>query len=457
MERTYTTMQKWKQFLYILTPILVTQISLSLMTFFDTNMSGRFSPADLAGVAVGVSLWNPVQTGLSGILLAVTPVVAQLIGKQRKDRVSFYVIQALWLSIIIAIAVLLLGLLGLEPIIQAMNLEERVAYVAIYYLVTLAFGIVPFFGYTVLRSFMDALGQTRITMMITLASLPINIVLNYLLIYGKLGFPELGGIGAGVATAFTYWICFLLSFILVHRHRSFAEYGIFRSWQGFSFSAWKELLSIGMPMGFAIFFETAVFAAVTLLMSNFSTTTIAAHQAALNFASTLYMVPLSICMALTILVGFEAGAGRIQDAKSYGRIGIGSATAFSIASAVILLLWSEQVAGLYSRDAEVIALIQHFLVYAIFFQLSDAIATPTQGALRGFKDVKPAFFLTFLSFWVIGLPSGYLFATFTSLGAFGYWLGLITGLAVGAVTLLLRLMLVQRRFERMDMVANQTD
>ncbi len=317
---------------------------------------------------------------------------------------------------------------------------------ALYYLCAMAFGIAPLFAYTVLRSFMDALGQTRFTMTITLMSLPINVLLNYLLIYGNWGFPRLGGVGSGVATAATYWIVMLVAGMTTHRGKIFAEYGVFSKIYGIAASAWKELIKIGVPIGFAIFFETAVFAAVTLFMSSYNTATIAAHQATMNFATTLYMIPLSICMALTILVGYEAGAGRSRDAKIYSVMGISSAIGLSLITAVVLVIWGEQVARLYSTDPQVILLAQHFLLYAIFFQISDAIATPTQGALRGYKDVNSAFLITFLAYWVIGLPVGYMIARWTSFGPYGYWIGLITGLAAGAVALLFRLLVVQRRF-----------
>ncbi|MHA7581500.1 MATE family efflux transporter [Paenibacillus vandeheii] len=437
--------QKVKQFLIIFLPIFTTQIALSAMSFFDTNMSGKFSPADLAGVAIGTSLWLPVQTGLSGILIGITPVVSHLLGSKRNDKIGHSVVQGMYLGVAVGFVVLAAGALLLKPILNGMPLEPRVSQVAFYFLCALAFGVIPLFGYTVLRSFMDALGQTRITMMITLVSLPVNILLNYLLIFGRWGFPQLGGVGAGVATASTYWLIFLISLFFVHRIEPFAQYGIFRQMPKVSLAKWKELLKIGVPIGFATFFETSIFAAVTLLMSRFDTITIAAHQAALNFASTLYMLPVSICMALTILVGYEAGAGRVRDAKQYSLLGIGGAIALSLLTAVVLIVFGEQIAGVYSNDREVIALTQHFLIYAIFFQISDAIATPTQGALRGYKDVNPALIITFVAYWIIGLPVGYITATYTSLGAFGYWVGLIAGLAVGATALLWRLFLVQKQ------------
>lgn len=269
-----------------------------------------------------------------------------------------------------------------------------------------------------------------------------------MLIFGKLGFPRLGGIGSGIATAFAYWCIFLISVFIAHKVEPFASFGVFRKWYGVSLAKWKELMKLGVPIGFAIFFETAVFAAVTLLMSRFDTLTIAAHQAALNFSSTLYMIPLSICMALTILVGYETGASRLKDAKQYSFIGIGTAAALSIATALIIMLFRQNVAQIYSGEQEVVQLIMHFLIFAIFFQLSDAIATPIQGALRGYKDVNPAFWITLLAFWVIGLPLGHVLANYTQQGAYGYWVGLISGLAVAAVLLAWRLLAVQRQFAK---------
>ncbi|OAB32873.1 MATE family efflux transporter [Paenibacillus glacialis] len=446
MKPTTTIREKFKQFLVILFPILITQITLSAITFFDTNMSGKSSSIDLAGVAIGSSLWVPIQVGLSGILMGLTPIVSQLIGNNQKNKVSYQVIQALWLSLLLAIMVLIIGGFVISPILDIMNLDSNVRQIAFQFLLGISIGIIPLFGYMVLRSLIDALGETRTSMTITLLSLPINVTLNYLLIFGKFGFPRLGGAGAGIASGITYWCIFLTAIWFIQRRQQFAGLGIFQKFHKISLNAWKDLLKIGVPIGFSIFFETAVFAAVTLLMSQFNTATIAAHQAALNFATTLYMIPLSICMSLTILVGFEKGAGRIKDARQYAFLGIGSAITLSLLTAVVLIFASRQVAFLYSDENHIIELIQHFLVYAIFFQISDAIATPIQGVLRGYKDVTPAFIIAFISFWVIGLPVGYLLANFTTLGADGYWIGLITGLAIGAILLLRRLVYIQKRY-----------
>ncbi|MED4695367.1 MATE family efflux transporter [Peribacillus frigoritolerans] len=444
MNQTYTKSQKIRLLFYILIPILITQISMYAMTFFDVMMSGQYSTQDVAGVSIGSSLWTPVYTGLSGILIALTPVVSQLVGSRQSKSVSYSVMQAIYLAVALALIILIIGAFSLNPVLNAMDLEDSVHMVAHDYLIALSLGIIPLFIYNALRAFIDALGQTRISMIITLCALPVNVLFNYLLIYGKFGFPELGGVGSGYATAITYWLIALVAILVVIKINPFSTYQVFTEFFRVSWKEWKALLLIGVPIGLAIFFETSIFSAVTLLMSKYDTVTIASHQIAMNFASLLYMIPLSISMALTIVIGFEIGAARYKDAKEYSWIGISMALTMSLVLSTILFLFREPVAFLYTKDHEVMMLTSHFLIYAIFFQISDALQAPIQGILRGYKDVNVTFAMSLVSYWILGLPIGYFFAKFTDMGAFGYWIGLISGLALGAIGLAARLRFIQQ-------------
>ncbi|MDM5359237.1 MATE family multidrug resistance protein [Peribacillus sp. B2I2] len=444
MNQTYTKSQKIRLLFYILIPILITQIGLYAMTFFDVMMSGQYSTQDVAGVSIGSSLWTPVYTGLSGILIALTPVVSQLVGSKQSKSVSYSVMQAIYLAVVLALVILIIGAFSLNPILNAMNLEENVHRVAHDYLIALSVGIIPLFVYNTLRAFIDALGQTRISMIITLCALPINVLFNYLLIYGKFGFPELGGVGSGYATAITYWLIALVAILVVVKINPFSTYKVFSEFFRVSLKEWRALLLIGVPIGLAIFFETSIFSAVTLLMSKYDTVTIASHQIAMNFASLLYMMPLSISMALTIVIGFEIGAARYKDAREYSWIGISMALTMSLVLSTILFLFREPVASVYTKDHEVMMLTSHFLIYAIFFQISDALQAPIQGILRGYKDVNVTFAMSLVSYWILGLPIGYFFAKYTDMGAFGYWIGLISGLALGAIGLAARLRFIQK-------------
>ncbi len=429
----------------IIMPILITQVAMYMITFFDILMTGRYDTYHLAGVTIGSSFWVPVYTGLAGILMALTPIIAQLVGARQKEDVRPTVQQGLYVSVALSAIVFLVILFAVAPILEAMPLEEQVRTVASDYLKGMSFGLLPLFAYTVLRSFFDALGATRVSMSVILLAAPINILLNYLLIYGQWGFPELGGAGAGYASAITYWLVFFIACAIAWGWGPFVDYKLFAQWGKISFAKWREILFIGVPIGISIFVEISIFSAVTLLMANYSTAVISAHQIALNFTSLLYMIPLSISIGTTILVGQEVGAGRMRDAKHYSYLSVGFAILFSLLSISILLLFREQIASIYTSDLNIVKLSVHFFIYAAIFQLSDAIQAPVQGALRGYKDVNITFIMAIVSYWVIGLPIGYLMATYTNLGPYGYWVGLIAGLTVGAITLTVRLRHIQKK------------
>jgi len=237
----------------IVLPILITQVALYMMTFFDILMTGRYDTYHLAGVTIGSSFWLPVYTGLAGILIGLTPIIAQYIGARLHGQVRPSVQQGLYVSVALAAIVFAIILFAVAPILEAMSLEAEVRIVAADYLAGMSFGLLPLFAYTVLRSFFDALGATRVSMFIILLSAPINIFINYLLIYGNWGFPELGGAGAGYASAITYWLVFFIACSVAWKHKPFKEYALFNGWEKISFKKWKVILFIGVPIGISIF------------------------------------------------------------------------------------------------------------------------------------------------------------------------------------------------------------
>ncbi|ALC90774.1 multidrug transporter MatE [Bacillus sp. FJAT-18017] len=445
MYQTFTMKEKMKQIFVMLIPILITQLGMFSMVFFNTVMTGRYNASELAGVAIGSSIWNPVFIGLSGILLAVSPIAAQRIGEKKDKEVASTLSHGIYLGLIIAIIVLIIGAIVLNPLLDFMNLEPRVQDTAHAYLVGLSLGIIPLFIFNVLRSFIYALGITRVVMVILLSSLPFSLFLNYVLIYGYLGFPEMGGAGAGYATSLTYWIICGITFFIIKTKAPFSVYFSLTNFKKVVGKELSEILKIGVPMGLSAFFETSMFALVTILISKFSITTIAAYQSALNIASFMYMIPLSISMALTVLVGFEVGSKRNHDAKVYSWLGIGVSVIIALVTGILVVLFRYQVASLYSNDPAVIALTAAFLIYALFFQLADAIQATALAALRGYKDVNLAFVMTLIAYWLICLPSGYALAHFTSLGATGYWIGLTFGLLAAGVALSARLIYIQKK------------
>ncbi|OEH84693.1 MATE family efflux transporter [Desulfuribacillus stibiiarsenatis] len=449
MYHAETWRQKIVLYISVMWPIMVTQLSLLAMNFIDTIMSGRVSTQDLAGVAIGSSLWMPVFTFTIGILLAVTPIVAQLTGSGEVNKISPAVNQAIYLSMVLGIVVILIGVVALDPILIFMDLETEVQRIAFHYLIGLSIGIIPLFVSNVLRNFFDGQGFTRITMLITVLAVPFNILFNYALIFGHFGMPALGGIGAGYATGVTYWVILLFSILVAVGLPKVRHYRIFATWDKPSWKAWKEQLAIGFPIGLSIFFEATIFSVVTLLIGMmYSTATIAANQIALSFVSLIFMIPLSISMALTIVVGYSIGGKKLHSAKQYSLIGVIGALGIAIFNAAILILFREPIASLYTNDPEVIVLAGQFFMIAVIFQLSDAAQASLQGTLRGYKDVTIPFYIAFVAYWIIGIPTAYLLAAYTPLGPFGFWVGITIGLSFAAAGFLTRLRFIQRKIEK---------
>lgn len=439
---------KLQEILTVMLPIFVTQLAVMGMNFFDTVMSGQAGSADLAGVAIGSNIWMPFFTSLNGILVALTPIVAQHYGAGRREDISKAVLHGIYLAVIIGAAVIAIFWFILGDALSLIGLEPEVQGVAEGYLKALSFGVIPIFICSILRGFVDTLGYTAMTMRIFLLTLPMNILLNYVLIFGKMGLPRLGGVGAGYATALTYTLISLFFIVAIGRIGRLKEYVRFAGWRNQEFmpSLLKEHLLIGIPIGTAIFFESSIFGMIALFMAKFGTTAIAAHQAAINFTSLLYMLPLSFSMALTIIIGVKVGAGEYDEAAGCGRIGILANLTIAGLFVVLLVFIREQIAMLYSDDGEIITLAAKFLFYAAFFQLLDGTAAPIQGILRGYKDVKTAFYASLFAYWVICLPFGLALDFYFGHGPFSYWESLITGLFFSACFLLLRLRRIQRKF-----------
>ena len=446
LDRNYR--DKLRRLLSVMLPIICTQIAIMGMNFFDASMSGQAGDVDLAGAAIGGNIWMPIQTGISGILMAAMPLVANLLGAGEKEKITVVVRHGLVLALGFALLVLGCGIAFLPHFLQGMGLAPEVYHVALLYLAGLGLGVVPFFMITPLRSLVDTLGYTHLTMRIYLLALPINACLNYVLIFGKLGLPRLGGVGAGVASGLTFWLLLAIFAWVVSRLEPFKSYHIF----GFVrpvYSWLKEYLRIGVPMGISIFMETSIFGVVALFIAKFGTETIAAHQAALNFSSLIYMLPLSFSLALTIVVGVEYGAKNYQGARDYVTIGL--QTSLGIAGFYMLAEYflREQIAFIYTNNVEVVALVKVFLLYAIGWQAGDAIAAPIQGILRGYKDVNATFWASMLAYWGICLPLGLFLDYQVGNGAFAYWQSLDCGVLSSATLLSIRLIWLQRKISNM--------
>ena len=449
MKRTHTWTEKAREFFIVLVPIFVTQLALVATGFCDTVMAGHFSSEDLAGVAVGANLYFPVFTTCISIISGLTPTIVHAYGAGKRWSIIFAVRQGFWQALFIAATVLSLGWLLVPPLIRSLQLAPRVEYVALHWIMAISCGMPLIFLSAVLRNLLDSHGFTRLTMFVTLITVPINIVANFFLVFGWGGFPALGGIGSGIGTALAHGINLLLNVLIVQFVRPFKDYHIFRRFVPPIWGACRRQLALGLPIGGAIFCEVSIFSAVGLFMAGYGTAVLAAHQAALNFTTQVYMIPLSISMALTILVGYELGSGRPIDARKYAKLGrILSFVVVGFVAALLIPL-RDVISAIYTEDPAVHELLLVFLAYTVGMQIADALNAPLQGILRGAKDVRAAFILAVASNWAAGLPIGWLLAEKFDLGPYGYWIGLIAGLMLGGLFLGLRFHFVEKKWDAM--------
>lgn len=433
-----------KKLIGTMIPILIAQVSTVGMNFMDSAMSGHVSADDLAGVSIGASLFLPVLTTAMGILTSCTPMTAQLLGKGDRASIPEVVRSGMYLAFVLALMIAGGYFLFIDAILAGLALTPTVEYIARYYMMAMVGGV--FFEALLLplRSLTDTVGSTSISMRLFLLALPINGLLNYAFIFGKLGAPAMGGIGAGIATLLTYFLLLLLFLAVVLTQKGFMGKEIFSSTKS-HLATWKEYMALGIPNGIGIFMETSLFGFIIIFITKFGTEVIAAHQAALNFSGLIYMLPMSCSMAMTILVGIEVGAGRLDRAREFSRLGLLTTLAGAACTISFTFFCRHQIAAIYTNDEKVLALAGTFLIYCAGWQLFDDIAAPIQGILRGYKDAKVPSILMVIAYWGACLPMGIFLDFALGHGPESYWQGLDFGVGCSSLLLLARLWQIERK------------
>ncbi|MFB4502664.1 MdtK family multidrug efflux MATE transporter [Enterobacter hormaechei subsp. xiangfangensis] len=446
-------MQKYmieaRQLLALAIPVIVAQVAQTAMGFVDTVMAGGYSATDMAAVAIGTSIWLPAILFGHGLLLALTPVIAQLNGSGRRDRVAHQVREGFWLAGFVSVLITIV-LWNAGYIIRAMhNIDPALADKAVGYLRALLWGAPGYLFFQVARNQCEGLAKTKPGMVMGFIGLLVNIPVNYIFIYGHFGMPELGGVGCGVATAAVYWVMFGSMLTYIKHARSMRD---IRNDTTFSTPDWSmltRLTQLGLPIALALFFEVTLFAVVALLVSPLGIIDVAGHQIALNFSSLMFVLPMSLAAAVTIRVGFRLGQGSTLDAQTAARTGLGVGVCMAVCTALFTVLLREQIALLYNDNPEVVTLASHLMLLAAIYQISDSIQVIGSGVLRGYKDTRSIFFITFIAYWVLGLPCGYILAltdlVVDRMGPAGFWMGFIIGLTSAAIMMMLRMRFLQRQ------------
>ena len=450
MFEKYFSLSEARRFYSVGLPIFIAQLSQTGMTFADTAFAGQYSAEHMAAVAVGGSVWMPVALLGIGCLLALSPLSAQRVGSGRADRAAHLLRQGMWLTL--GMSVVLMSFFYVVSLhMDAFGLEPELARISGGFLRAMLWGLPGFLFFVNQRSFLEGFARTRPAMIIGLLGLLVNVPCNYIFIYGKLGMPELGGVGCGVASAISFWFMGLCMLYYLRRDPQYKALGplfapLFRGGSScgprFDGGLVLRVLRIGMPGALALFFEVSLFALSAILLAPLGTVMVAGHQIALNFGALVFMIPLSISMTATIRVGRCLGAGQAERAKIVARTALSLSVVFALFIALLTVVCRKGIVAIYTEDVAVAALAAQLLLYQAAYQIVDGLQVTGIGILRGHNDTRIISAICFVAYWIIGLPLGFALARTNllvpSMGAAGFWVAYIVALGFGAGCYLLR-------------------
>ncbi len=414
-------------------PIIATQFTFMSMGTADTIMAGRYSGEALAAVAVGSNVLFLAMILFMGVLMACSPIVAQRIGAGRDPLETGNFVRAT------ALFAVVLGLLWMAamrllaaPVLDLLALDQPARGYAYDYIVAASWSAVPFCLSFVARNVAEGHGLTRVALYAGLAAFVVNVLFDWLLMYGRLGFPEMGPVGcawASVLAALTMASAYVVLYLRVAPLRALKVFGTatprLRADIG-------EVVRLGVPIAMILAAESWMFNIGALLMARFGADTVAAHQIAINFAALSFMVPLGIGFATTVRVGLAAGAGDTAVLRLRGQAGMLIGACFALLSASAMATMPGLIVGLYTNVAPISGLAVQFLYFAAVFQIFDCIQATANGALRGVKDTRVPMMITVAAYWIVGMPLAWWLSFHTEVGPFGVWWGFIVSLALAA-------------------------
>ncbi|OKH39436.1 MATE family efflux transporter [[Phormidium ambiguum] IAM M-71] len=428
-------------------PLAAAQLAQSLTAFVDTVMMGLLGSQIIAAGGLGAVTFAILLIVSSAIVSAVSPLVAEAYGANQTKMVECVVRQGLWLAIICGIPITVILFYG-KTILLFFGQDASTVTLTEQYLQAIAPGFVPAIAFTVLRNFVAGVSQTRPIMVIVICGTFLNIIANYVLMFGKLGLPALGLAGIGWGSTLTFWCMLIAIVIYIKTEKTLKKYDVFSNLHQFNPKIFGELLHIGLPTGILSAVEAGLFTVTTFIMGMLGTVTLAAHQIALQTAATTFTVALGISFATTVRVGQEVGQKNVQASRLAGYVGISLGGLFMAFMGILFWLIPERIVSLYldindPTNAEVVTQAKALLKVAAFFQIVDGIQVNAVGALRGLKDTKIPMLIGIFAYWCIGFTSGYLLGLKLGFGGVGLWWGLAIGLAVASVILTWRFSVVE--------------
>ncbi|MCC6836493.1 MAG: MATE family efflux transporter [Cytophagales bacterium] len=418
-------------------PVMLSMLGQVMTGVADSVMVGWMGAVPLAASSFANVFFNVLLFFGVGVSYALTPLVAQAEGANESSKIIAVLKNGILINLLTGFALVLL-IFGIEPFMHYMGQPEEVVTLALPYLSIIALSIIPTMIFQTYRQFAEGLQRTRAAMIIVVGSNLLNIALNYVLIFGHYGFPELGLNGAGWATLIARVAMAISMMAYVYFGRRYQPYRSGFSVGGYSAKLISKMLHIGIPAGSQFIFEAGAFGFSAIMMGWIGTTALAAHQIAINLATISYMTTSGLGAAATIRVGNFLGQHDKKNLRASAFAMIWMATGIMMLWALLFIFGKEFLPALYIDDDVVIQLTASLMIIAAFFQLSDGIQVVAAGALRGLQDVKIPSLLIFVAYWIIALPLGYVLAFVFDWAAIGIWIGLLIGLTITASAMVIR-------------------
>ncbi len=432
-----TVKEHAKKTLTLAYPVMIGQVGMIMMGVVDSIMVGKLGAAPLAAAALGNSLFMIILIIGLGVSYAVTPLVAIAVGADKISDSGIIFKQSVIVNAVLSIILLILTFLG-SDLIKYLNQPVQVAQQAVSYTRILGYSIIPVMIFQTYKQFIEGFGVMQPAMVVTLLANLINGGFNWLLIYGKFGLPMMALNGAGWATFASRLFMGIVIMYYVMKAKKFKEFDVRFNFPKLNFRIIRKILDLGIPSAFQYIFEVGAFSSAVIIVGWLGTKQLAAHQIAINLASISFMMTLGISSAGAIRVANAVGKQDIKEVRKAGFTAIVLGELLMASCGIIFIIFRNFLPSLYISDPTVISYASTLLIIAAIFQISDGTQAVGIGILRGLTDVRIPTLITFIAYWVIALPSGYLLGFTFHLNVVGVWIGLLLGLTSSATMLTLR-------------------
>ena len=444
----------YKRNLMVALPVMLTQLGASLVGLFDSIMVGHYATVDLAAVSFSNAIFFTVMVFAMGALMGVTPLVGIQVGEMKQATENESIVRrniaslfqnGMLFTVLLSLFMLIL-LSACIPFLDRFGQDPEVIEVARPYYILIVVSLVPFLFFSFFKQFLEGLGNTMVAMVITLLMNGLNILLNWVFIYGHWGFEAMGAMGAGIGSLISRIGMPLCFWAVIAWHKEWKQY-LRMSRQVFSWLRIKELAKIGFPIGGQTLVETFLFTASFVIIGWISKEALAAHQVANQIADMTFMLALGIGSATTIRVSHQLGEGNIKGVRMASNASVHLVLLMNTIGAALMIGLRNYIPMLFTDDQEVIAIASQLIIIAGIFQYADGLQAVGAAMLRGITDVRVPMIIAFVSYILVGLSVGLLCAFPLKFGAAGIWIGFVVGLSVAAVCMHIRFRIKFRELE----------